>query len=361
LFLALIGAAVLLSLHRGGFWEDDLTSLSPIPASDQKLDQSLRNDIGAPDVRYLIVASAADQQAALMVSERLSTMLEQLAQGGAITGYDAPSRYLPSLATQQARQDALPDTAMLRERLAAALADLPFDENLFEPFVADIAAAKTQKLLDRSALERTGLALKLDALLFQRRDGWASLLSLRGVSDPTRVAAAMTALNLPNATFVDLKGESDRLLETYRREAVLLAVIGSLVIVLLLAVSLRSARRVAIIVAPLAAAVLITTALLTIGSLKLSIFNLMGLLLTVAVGSNYCIFFELQNWHDANAERMVASLVLANLCTVIGFGILSFARLPVLHGIGVTVAIGAFLSLVFAAIITGGAAKGSRE
>ena len=51
-------------------------------------------------------------------------------------------------------------------------------------------------------------------------------------------------------------------------------------------------------------------------------------------------------------KRTVASLVLANSCTIIGFGILSFARLPVLHGIGMTVAIGAFLSLVFSAIAT---------
>jgi len=48
---------------------------------------------------------------------------------------------------------------------------------------------------------------------------------------------------------------------------------------------------------------------------------------------------------------MVASLVLANLCTVIGFGILSFSRFPVLHGIGATVAIGAFLCLLFGAIL----------
>jgi predicted exporter len=48
---------------------------------------------------------------------------------------------------------------------------------------------------------------------------------------------------------------------------------------------------------------------------------------------------------------MVASLLLANLCTVIGFGILSFSRFPVLHGIGSTVAIGAVLCLVFGAVL----------
>jgi predicted exporter len=103
--------------------------------------------------------------------------------------------------------------------------------------------------------------------------------------------------------------------------------------------------------------VLVVTALLTIGDQKLSIFNLVGLLLTVAVGSNYSIFFERQDWDDPRAERVVASLVLANLCTIIGFGILSFARFPVLRDIGMTVGIGAFLCLVFSAIVIGGDAS----
>jgi predicted exporter len=354
MLLVLLGAVLLLAFHRGGFWEDDLTSLSPVPPADQALDRSLRNDIGAPDVRYLIVASGPDPQQTLATSERLSTVLDGLISQGVISGFDAPTRYLPSLATQRSRQEALPDPPVLRERLAAALEDLPFEADLFAPFIADVAAAKSQKLLDRSALEGTSLALKFDSLLFERRGEWTCLLSLRGVADPGRVAASLALLGLSGAVFVDLKTESDQLLQTYRREAVLLALIGSLVIVVLLAFSLRSLRRIALVLAPLAAAVVITTALLTIGDQKLSIFNLMGLLLTVAVGSNYCIFFERQNWADANAERMVASLVLANLCTVIGFGVLSFARLPVLHGIGTTVAIGAFLSLVFSAIVTGG-------
>ena len=50
--------------------------------------------------------------------------------------------------------------------------------------------------------------------------------------------------------------------------------------------------------------------------------------------------------------RIIASLVLADLCTVIGFGILSFSAIPVLHGIGLTVAIGACLSLLLGAILS---------
>lgn len=352
LLIVTLGALVLLVLHRGGFWEDDLTSLSPIPVSDQKLDRTLRADLGAPDVRYVIIASAPDQQQALGMSERLSVVLEDLQKQGFLTGFDAPTRYLPRAATQQARLDALPDPADLRARLAVALNGLSFRPDLFEPFIADVAAAKTQPLLDRSGLEATGLGLKLDSLLFQQRGAWTVLMPLRGVTDPQHVAEQIATNGGGGAAFVDLKAESNRLLEVYRDQALMLTLFGSLAIVALLAVSLRSARRVALVMAPLVGAVILTMAILTLDGQKLSIFNLMGLLLTVAVGSNYCIFFERQNWRDANAERMVASLVLANICTTIGFGILSFARLPVLHGIGMTVAIGAILSLVFAAVVT---------
>jgi predicted exporter len=125
-----------------------------------------------------------------------------------------------------------------------------------------------------------------------------------------------------------------------------------MVIVLLLSASLRSPRRVYEVLMPLAAAVVVTTGLLSIAGQRLSIFHLIGLLLVVGVGSNYSLFFERQNRFPHERERTVASLVLANLCTVIGFGLLSFSHVPVLHGIGMTVGIGAFLSLVFSAILT---------
>ena len=44
--------------------------------------------------------------------------------------------------------------------------------------------------------------------------------------------------------------------------------------------------------------------------------------------------------------------MLANLCTVCGFGILSLSGIPVLHDIGATVAVGTFLNLIFSAILS---------
>ena len=133
----------------------------------------------------------------------------------------------------------------------------------------------------------------------------------------------------------------------------MLALAGGVAIVALLAVSLRSVRSLNGVVVPLAASVLITVALLTAAGQQLSIFHLVGLLLVVGVGSNYSLLFERPEPSGQLRERTVSSVAIANLCTVIGFGTLSFSSIPVLHGIGMTVAVGAFLSLVFSAILSG--------
>jgi predicted exporter len=343
-------AGLALLLHRGGFWEEELQSLSPIPPDEQKLEQTLQHDVGAPDLRFLVVTGGGDAEQALDASARAGALLDTLVAAKAIGGYDAPDRYLPSLAEQGARRGALPPPEELRRRLAEALQGLPFRADAFQPFLADAAAAAIAPPITRADLP-PALALKLDSLLFQRGGGVSAVLPLRDVAAPERVAAAVAGEK--GAVFVDLRAESDRLLQTYQREAVTLALVGALVIVLLLSLTLRAPGSVWRVVAPLGAAVIVTAAGLAGRDGKLSIFHLVGLLLVVAVGSNYSLFFERRGDPEERRDRTVASLVLANLSTVIGFGVLSLSGAAVLHDIGATVAAGAFLSLVFTAVLSG--------
>ncbi len=347
--LAVVAVAAIgtLCFHSGGFWEDEISSMSPLSPAEQTLDRQLRQDTGAPDVRYLLAIASPDREQALQASETMAAKLRPLVAQGALEGFDSPSQYLPSEAAQKLRQAALPAPDTVKADLTLALAGLPFKPDIFQSFLSDVESARTQPLVTRPTLDGTALGLKVDTLLVQRSDGWMAMLSLHGVRDPAAVAAVASG---SSGVLLDMKSESDNLLRQYRREAITLSLVGSVAIVALLSFSLRSLRRVALVLLPLALAVLVVTALVA-SSGKLSIFTLFGLLLTVAIGSNYCLFFEREKIDPAHHGRTVSSLVLANLCTVIGFGILSFSGIPVLHGIGGTVAIGAFLSLLFAAIL----------
>lgn len=351
LLFAVAALLLVLAAHRDTLWNDSLASLSPVSKEDQEMDGQLRRDMGAPDVRYMIVASAADVQGALQRSEEISATLTKLERQGVLQGYESPSQFLPSLKNQEARRAALPNEAKLRANLRAALLGLPFRPGLFEPFLKDVALAKRQPLLEPAALQGTNLELKLNTLLLKRSSGWAVMLPLRGLEDVAALEQGLGLKTDSQVMLLDMKQETEQMFHQYRHEATKNALLGAAAIILLLFISLRRPARVLDVTLPLAAAVIVVTAGLWWSGHALTLFHLVGLLLVVAVGSNYSLFFDRQYSQVRDQERTVTSLVFANTSTIIGFGLLSFAHSPVLNAIGSTVALGAALSLVFSAIL----------
>ncbi|MDP1633568.1 MAG: MMPL family transporter, partial [Gallionellaceae bacterium] len=189
LFLVVAAAVAFLAVKRDAMWNDNLSSMSPIPQEALKLDEQLRRDMGAPDVRYMLVTGAVDEESALRQSEDLAGVLHTLAAQGLLEGYDAPP--LPSRRAQLARQAALPGELELRRNMGEALRGMPFRSGTFAPFAAEIAAAKRQPLLDRAALQGTALGLKLDTYLVRRGEGWSVMLPLRGVKDASGIEQGM--------------------------------------------------------------------------------------------------------------------------------------------------------------------------
>lgn len=354
--LAVIAAVAALLAHRGGMWDGNLLDLSPIPAAQQQLDQTLRHALGVPDQRYFAVFKAGDEQQALQESEALAPALSSLVAAHQLGGFDLPSMILPSEQTQRARQTALPGNATLHENFALAAAGLPFSTKAFAPFFVDVAAEKMAPLLTPASLP-PALALQFNSLLVRHGPDWVVMAPLHDVTDAAGVARALATAGPSGLAVVDLNQESDRLLAVFQDQAMVLAVVGSVAILLILWLGLRAPSRVLAVAAPLAAAVTMTSAILTLGDAKLSIFMVAGFLLIIAIGSNYCLFFERATPGTPGWQRAVASIVLANLCTVAAYGLLSFSRIPVLHDIGLTVAIGTFLSLLCGAVFSSPAAK----
>ena len=352
--LILLAACAVLVQNRASVWNDSISSLSPVSQADVALDTRLRADMGAPDVRYLVVVSGPSRETVLRSSEQVSTLLQTQVDQGELAGFESPSRYLPSTATQRARQASLPPPEALQTHLAQAVQGLPVRASLFAPFLADVAVARTQPLLQASDLEQTSMAMAVQALLIEQDHHWSALLPLtapEGVSiNADKIRAALTTTNLPQVLFVDMKTESDRLYSGYLREATVLSLGGLLAIVGLLLVVFRSPLRVLRIIAPLVAAVITVTAGLAVLGQQLIILHLVGLLLVVAVGSNYALFFDRADPDTPISPSTLASMLFANLTTVAGFGLLAFSDVVILQAMGVTVAPGVILALIYSAI-----------
>ncbi|RQT82838.1 MMPL family transporter [Burkholderia cepacia] len=364
LAVLVIAAGATLVLHRDGLWSRELAALSPVPAQAQALDARLRADVGAPDVRYLVVIAAPTEQAALERAERVAAQLQPLVDRGALAGFETPARFLPSDAAQRARLASLPDAEVLAARMRDAVANQPIAvrPGLFAPFIADVEAARHARLLTRADLRGTSMALAVDALLTERDGRWSAMLPLRAPDaaratqpasslDATPIRAAVARAGVPDALFVDMKAEADRLYVSYVHEDIRLSLAGFAAIAVLLLIALRSPRRVVRALAPLVAAVLVVTAGFALAGVPLTILHLVGMLLIVAVGSNYALFFCKRDDAQPVTPHTLVSLLIANLATVAGFGLLALSRVPLLETFGLTVGPGAMLALAFAAIL----------
>ncbi|MBO9515043.1 MAG: MMPL family transporter [Variovorax sp.] len=350
-FAGLGVAALALVLWQGGdLWRANLGSMSPVPKAVQALDAELRGDIGASDGGTLIVIQGADLQAALRGAEAAGARLDALVDQGDLAGYESVARLLPSEAVQKARLASLPDADTLRARLAEAARGLPLPVSRLAPFIADVQAARSMAPIERADLKGGPLDAVLGALMFERPGGgWSTLIALHpGASfDAGRLAAALEGL--PDVQVVNVGDELASLYQRYLHEAFVQVMLGALAVVVLLAAYLRSGRRLFAVCQPLAVAVVLTLGGMAVLQVPLGILHLVGLLLIVAVGSNYALFFDQLRETGRADEDTLASLLLANLTTVISFGLIAISNIPALSSIGRVVAPGALLALLLSA------------
>lgn len=344
--------AVESAIHdRSPFWENNLAALTPVPPQLIARDGELRRELGAPDVRYLMVIEAPDADGVLAASEALDRELAALRERGALAGYEAPSRYLPSAATQRARQAALPDEAALRASLAEASAGLPFKPGLFEPFLADVAAARALPPVDAATFAASPLGLRVKAML-QPRDGhWVGLVNLVGVAD----VAALAALGeKPGAVahLLDLKATSESLVAAYRTRVLYSLAVASLLLVGVVALALRKPARIARVLVPMLLSTVMIVGSLRFFDVSLSLFHLIALILAAGLGLDYALFFEHAEDDEREQRRTLHAILVCSASTFLVFFLLALSSLPVLRAIGVTVTLGVAFNFVLAMLVS---------
>ncbi len=361
--LAALGvAALVLVLWQGGqLWRADLGAMSPVPKAAQQLDEMLRNDIGTGDGGVLVVAYGNDEQAALRNTEAAAARLDALVDKGELVGYEAVTRVLPSVATQAARIASLPSDDVLRANLADATKGLALPASRLGPFVEDVDAARKLVPVQRADLADGPLASVVNTLMYQRPGGgWGTLVVLHpGTAfDQGRLEAALAGL--PEVQVVDVGRELAGLYQRYLHEAFVQVLLGALAVVVLLGIYLRSWRRLLAVCQPLLFAVVLTLGGMAVLQSALGILHLVGLLLIVAVGSNYALFFDQLRTTGRADEDTLASLMLANLTTVVSFGLIAISDIPALSSIGRVVAPGALLALLLSAAFARSVAPSAR-
>ncbi|WP_133500191.1 MMPL family transporter [Cognatilysobacter terrigena] len=347
----LVLATVLLAALKfapGPFWENDLSKLTPVPAGALQQDAQLRSELGAPDVRYLVTIDGRDVESVLQASERLIPTLDALRGKQAIAGYDLAARYVPSAATQRARQARLPDDATLRHDLGTALASSPFVADAFEGFVEDVATARSAKPLTPADLDGTPLASAIEGLMLQRPGHATALVTLTGLKDPAVVSRALQGTG---AQLMDLKDASESLVAAYRGRVLWALALAGVLLIVTVFVALRSPRRVLRVLAPMALTTLLILAVLRVLGVELNLFHLVALILAAGLGLDYALFFDHAGDDSDEQVRALHAIIVCSLTTLLVFLLLGLSTIPVLRAIGLPVAIGVASNFVLALLI----------
>lgn len=345
--IAALALAVILFVP-GAFWQNDLAKLTPVPEAAMARDMHLRNELGAPDVRYVIAIEGRDTEAALQAAEALLPELPLLRQRGAIAGYDLAARYLPSAKTQRERQRRLPDPATLRAALDSAVAATPFRGDAFADFLADVERARHAPPLGVADLAGTPLAVSVEGLLLQREGHTTALVSLTGLRDPGVVA---DVVRKHGAQLLDLKQASESLVAEYRGRVLFALGLAGVLLAAAVWIALRSPRRVLRVLAPMALTTLLILAVLRGLGVELNLFHLVSLILAAGLGLDYALFFDHAGDDRGEQLRTLHAVIVCSLTTLMVFALLALSSIPVLRAIGATVALGVVFNFVLALLI----------
>ncbi len=343
-----VASLAAMQLSASPFWQNDLSRLTPVPADAMARDMRLRDELGAPDVRYLLAVRGRDAEAVLQASEALRPRLDAMRESGVIDGYDMAARYLPSARTQRVRQAALPDAASLQAELDAALTGTDFVPDVFADFVRDVATARAAPPLTVRDLAGTPLATTLSGLLRETGDGATALVSVAGIRDDAAFLAAANAVGLHP---VDMKAASESLVAQYRQRVLWSLALAALLLAATVWFSLRDPRRTLRVLLPMALTTLVILGVLRAFGVELTLFHLVALILAAGLGLDYALFFDHAGDGMRDQLRTLHALIVCSLMTLLVFALLALSTIPVLRAIGVTVTLGVVSNFVLGLLI----------
>jgi predicted exporter len=336
--LALLGAGAVIGCLRLDV-NDDIRSLQSSPPDlvrgQIKLGKLL--DVPSP-VQYYLVRGASPEQV-LQREEALKRRLDPLIAQGHIAGYQALSNWVPSLRTQRERL-ALVDAKLLgADGPLAALARQVGEDGAW-------AGATRAHLLERAAPMAPDAFLRTPAsepwrhLWLGEVDGvHASIVALRGMRYASIPVLERAAAGLAGVQWVDKVGGISGVLGRYRAYMgwVVLGAYALVYLVLLPRYRGRTWR----VLAPTAAASLLTLALLGFAGQSLQLFHVLALMLLLGVGVDYGIFMQEGHGRDGGASWLAVGLSAAN--TLLSFGLLALSGTPALRAFGLTMLAGTAL------------------
>lgn len=360
---AIATVASALAAPRLGF-DDNVEALRPPGNRGILAQQEINRHFGTGFDHMSLVLQAPTLDGVLELARAASEAAERRVAAGTLGGYDAVTRVLPPIEQQR---DAL---AWLASERATGRVDarriLATSESAFAAEGLRLAPFRQGLDLLARALEPEGpvtreaiLALPqgaaiLDRYLRQTPDGWTSVVKIYNLPGRPKREVPQAALDLatelgPNARLTGINVLSRSLRGDIRRDAVVSALIGVVLVALLLWGDFRELRACGLALLPLALGILWMVGAMVALDLRMNFMNIFVITMIIGIGVDYGIHvlhrYREEAGHPegdvrAALEETVRGVALAALTTVVGFGSLATSHYPGLVSMGAVAILG---------------------
>lgn len=322
--------------------DDDIRNMQT-PAASVAQQEAQVKAIGQQqqDSQYFILSAASPSQLIEHEKQWLK-QLDALQQQGLLQSYAALSQYYPNREQQQY------DWQLVKQRLFASgiaaqqLKNIGMSDEKIAVIEQEFANSEQQ-------------FIALDEWLIAVPEQWqgrymgceqglcSSIVQLSGIQDKQALAKLKSLENQENVHFVDLVGDLNAILTTYRYVAMGFLALGFVLIGLFLSVLLNARKALSIVLVPLAA-LLASLATLSLLGFSVSMFHYFGLLLALGIGMDYAIF------HNVGKHALtVAFAVSCSLLTsLLAFGLLALSSTALIQAFGLSLALGISYAFIFA-------------
>ena len=217
--------------------------------------------------------------------------------------------------------------------------------------MADVAAAQHMPPLLPQDLQGSPVGAALAPLLFARSGQWFGLVFPESVREHQAVEQALAGQ--PDVLILDMHREVDGLSAYHTGRTLLWMAVGCVLAFAVLLVGLRKARRVLRVIGAVGAVQITVLGVFALLHQPLTLIHLIALQFVLGVSLDYALFFARPQLDAEERARTMRTLLTCNAMTVLTFGLLVACQTPLLREIGITVAFGVALAMIYGFLLAG--------
>ena len=331
---AMIAAMILVSLY-GIFSFHSNDNIRSLASFDKELiAQQIKTSeiLNLPSPSQFFIVSGSTEEEVLSRAGELTKKLDKLVAEGVVSGYQSITRFIPSVTAQT-----VASKAYLSQGKENAAKQIAKEFGMSAVWVE--GQNKINNPLTLDVIKDTAFYEKLSYLWFTSDSSSikATAILLTGVNGSEAVSK-LSQLAGADISWVDKPQEISDAFSRYRTIFSYVIAIGYLLT--FVAIYIKYRRGAWRVVLPPILSTCMTLAILSLTGETVTLMTVIAFALLLGIGTDYGIFL-LQYPSD---KRVLLSISIAALMTLISFGSLSLSSVPALHSFGIALLFGVLLS-----------------